>query len=249
MSVVNKQIDRAVRNNADWCDLICRVHGSPGEFADGMWINRERIPRFYPNAQTIAPNAPRQIELIQELSREALAAGWAVKDSFASLDLTSFGFTVLFDAQWISLPREKLPTLESVEPRWNFVRSENSLAIWESAWREANGDTNTSRIFVPALLENPDIAIVAGYRGERIVAGAIGNRSQGVVGWSNFFAAEAEDLRACASGSLASLSRNFADAAIVGYEAGEMLLLAQSLNFESIGPLRVWLFNGRAAGA
>ena len=245
MSVLNERIDRAVRNNADWCDLVCSAHGSLGVFADGMWINRGRIPRFYPNAQTIARDAPRQIKLIEELSREALPPGWALKDSFASLDLTSLGFTILFEAQWIILPREKLSTLGSAEPRWNFVRSVDSLAEWEGAWRDANGDTNTARIFVPALLENADIAIVAGYRGERIVAGAIGNRSEGVLGWSNFFAAQAEDTRACASGSLAALSRNFADAAIVGYEEGEMLRLARSLSFESIGPLRVWLFNGR----
>ncbi|HML16760.1 MAG TPA: hypothetical protein VK419_07025 [Bryobacteraceae bacterium] len=242
---MKERIERAVRNNADWCDLVCSAHGSPGVFADGMWINRGRIPRFYPNAQTIAHDAPRHFKLIEELSREGLPIGWALKDSFASLDLTSLGFTALFEAQWIILPREKLPMLGSAEPRWKLVCSEDSLAEWERAWRRANGDTNTARIFVPALLDTPDVAIVAGYRGERIVAGAIGNRSEGVLGWSNFFAAQAEDPRACASGSLAALSRDFADAAIVGYEEGTMLRLSQALSFESIGPLRVWLFNGR----
>ena len=214
-----------------------------------MWINRGRIPRFYPNAQTISRDAPLQTALIEKLTREALHTGWAVKDSFASLDLLSMGFTVLFEAEWIFLPRERLSTLRSAEPQWNFVRSEDSLDRWEHAWREANGDANTARVFVPALLENPDVAIVAGSRGGRIVAGAIGNRSEHVLGWSNFFAARAEDTRACASGSLAALSRNFADTPIVGYEAGEMLHMARSLSFESIGPLRVWLFNGRSSGA
>lgn len=244
VSRMDERIDRAVRNNADWCDLICTAHGSPGVFADGMWINRGRIPRFYPHAQTITRDAPEQIKLIKKLSREALPAGWALKDSFALLDLTSIGFAVLFEAQWIVLPREKFSSLGYAELRWEFVRSTESLAEWESAWREANGDTNPARIFLSALLENPDVAIVAGYRGERIVAGAVGNRSEGVLGWSNFFAARAENTRACASGALVTLSKNFADVPIVGYEEGEMLRLSRSLSFESLGPLRVWLFNG-----
>ena len=236
-----------MRNNADWCEIVCSAHGSPGEFVDTMWINRGRIPRFYPNAQTTSRGATRQIELIRELSREPLPGGRAFKDSFAALDLAPLGFTLLFEARWIWLPREKGPGLHAVsaELAWKIVRSEDSLAEWERAWRNANGDTNPARVFLPVLLDNPEVAFVAGYRGERIVAGAIGNRSEGVVGWSNFFAAQGEDPRACASGSLAALYRNFPDAAIVGYEEGEMLRLAESLGFESIGPLRVWLLRGR----
>jgi len=41
---------RAARNNAEWCDAVCRAHGNPGEFHDGIWLNRKPVPRFYPNA-------------------------------------------------------------------------------------------------------------------------------------------------------------------------------------------------------
>jgi len=213
-----------------------------------MWINHGRIPRFYPKVQVIARDARRQIELIKELAQLPLPNGWAVKDSFASLDLAPLGFAVLFVAQWIILRREKLSRLDaaSAELEWKIMRSEDSLAGWERAWRDANGDTNTARIFLPALLTIPDVAIVGGCRGKRVVAGGIGNRSEGVVGWSNFFAIQQEDRRECASGCLTVLSRNFAEAAIVGYEEGEMLRLAESLGFESLGALRVWLFTGRS---
>jgi hypothetical protein len=119
------------------------------------------------------------------------------------------------------------------------VRSEGSVVKWERAWRDANGDSNTARTFLPVLLENPEVAFVAGYRDERLVAGAIGRKmSEGVLGWSNFFAAHGEDTHVCESGSVVALSRNSADAAIVGYEEGEMLRVARSLSFEAIGPLR-----------
>jgi len=239
------RINRAVRNNAEWCEIVCALHGNSGTFVDAMWMNRGRVPRFYPNVQTLAREAPGQIKLIEELIRLRLPIGWAVKDSFASLNLAPLGFTLLFEAQWIFLAQEKVRSLASAAPRWETLRFENAVAQWESAWRDANGDTNTARIFLRELLDNPDVAIVAGYRDEHIVAGAIGNRSSGVVGWSNFFAVRGEDTRVCAAGSLAQISRNFPDTAIVGYEEGEMLRLAESLGFEALGPLRVWLFDGR----
>ena len=238
-------LGRAIRNNADWCDIVCRAHGVPGEFAHGMWINRERVPRFYPNVQTLTAPGARQVALIRELIVQ-LPSAWAVKDSFASLDLVPLGFTRLFEAQWIVLPRQRLATFDatSAEAEWKVVRSEDSLSAWEHAWRHANGDTNPARIFLPPLLDNPDVTMVAACRGKNIVAGAIGNRNAGVIGWSNFFAGAGENPSANALGSLALISQTFPDAEIVGYEEGEMLRLVQSLGFETLAPLRVWLFTG-----
>ena len=121
------------------------------------------------------------------------------------------------------------------------MRNDLALAEWESAWSSAAGDTSEERIFVPALLENEDIAVVAGYRDDHIVAGAIANRSDGVVGWSNFFAPAAEILDAAAA-SLATIGGVFSGLPIVGYEHGDDLRNAHALGFESLGPLRVWTF-------
>jgi hypothetical protein len=237
-------LGRAVRNNAEWCDIVCRAHGSPGEFSDGMWINRGIVPRFYPNAQTLAAPGSRQIAAIEGLRHEKLAAGWAIKDSFASLDLGPLGFTLLFEAEWICRASEAREPAISPELRWEPVRTGDGLARWERAWCEANHDANPARVFLPALLDDPDVSIVAVLKGDRIVAGAIGNKSHGVVGWSNFFVEPSEDLHTCAAGSLAALERNFPGIPIVGYEGGQMLELARSLGFRSLGPLRVWVFKG-----
>jgi hypothetical protein len=38
----------AARNNALWCDAVCRAHDRPGEFHDTPWLTRLGALRFYP---------------------------------------------------------------------------------------------------------------------------------------------------------------------------------------------------------
>jgi hypothetical protein len=234
---------RAARNNAEWCDAVCRAHGNPGEFHDDIWLNRNSVPRFYPNAGTLAEPSRRQLALIDELIAARLSPGWALKDSFSMLDLESRGFRMLFDAEWIYLPVPRVKDIASTRAsaRWEIVRTDLALAEWESAWCEAAGDSDKDRIFLAPLLENKDVAVVAGFGDRNIVAGAIANRSDGVVGWSNFFAPAAE-IFDHATASLATIARVFPGLAIVGYEHGNDLRNARSIGFESIGPLRVWIF-------
>ncbi|HKM99218.1 MAG TPA: hypothetical protein VJX23_01785 [Candidatus Binataceae bacterium] len=235
---------RVARNNAEWCDAVCRAHGNAGEFLEGMWLNRRPVPRFYPNAGTIAEPNPRQLDLIDDLIAARLPPGWAVKDSFCTLDLASRGFRVLFAAEWIYLPASGLKNgiaSGGEVARWEIVRSDRALADWEAAWsRAGGGDGSEDRIFVPSLLQSTDITVVAGYRDGRVVAGAIANRSDGVVGWSNFFAPDAE-MFDCGAASLATIAEVFPGLPIVGYEHGDELRNALALGFESIGPLRIWL--------
>jgi hypothetical protein len=232
---------RAARNNAEWCDLVCRAHGKPGEFHAGIWLNRNPVPRFYPNAGTLAEPSVAQLDLIDELVAARLPSGWAVKDSFSMLELESRGFRTLFDAEWIYLPDSRI---EARTPaRWEVVRGDLALAEWESAWSRSAGDASEDKIFLPALLENKDVAVLAGFRDGQIVAGAIANRSDEVVGRSNFFAPASETVDHAAA-SIASIARVFPGLPIVGYEHGDDLRIAQSIGFESIGPLRIWTFLG-----
>jgi hypothetical protein len=233
----------AARNNAEWCDAVCRAHGHPGEFHDDIWISRHPVPRFYPNAGTLAEPSSRQLALIDELIAARLPSGWALKDSFSMLDLESRGFRVLFDAEWIYLPVSRVKDVAAARTsvRWEIVNNDLALAEWESAWSEAAGDTVKDRIFLPPLIENKDVAVAAGFRDRDIVAGAIANRSDGVVGWSNFFA-PATEMFDHAAALLATIAGVFPGLPIVGYEHGNDLRNAHSIGFESIGPLRVWLF-------
>ena len=242
--MLDDRIIRAARNNAEFCDAVCRAHGSPGEFHDEMWLNRRQVPRFYPNVDTLAEPSQQQLALIDDLIT-SLPPGWAVKDSFAQLDLESRGFRMLFNAEWIYLPASRIKEIATARTsaRWEIVRNDLTLAEWESAWCKASGDSSKDRIFLPSLLEDRDVAVVAGMRDGGIVAGAIANRSDGVVGWSNFFAPAAE-VRDRAAESLATIGGVFPRLPIVGYEHGDDLRNARALGFESLGPLRVWTFAG-----
>ena len=241
--MLDDRLIRAARNNAEWCDAVCRAHHNPGEFHDDIWLNRNAVPRFYPNAGTLVVPSPRQLALIDELIAARLPSGWAVKDSFSMLNLESRGFRILFDAEWIYLPVSRVKDIGSTRAsaRWEIVRTDLALAEWESAWSRAAGDTGKDRIFQPSLLENKDVAVVAGLLDGIIVAGAIANRSDGVVGWSNFFAPATESFDHAAA-SLATIAAVFPGLPIVGYERGDDLRNAHSIGFQSIGALRVWIF-------
>ena len=69
-------LGQAVRNNADWCDRICALHGRPGRLAYAAWSTRSPAPRYYlPTSSPCAPiAATAQMEIIASLD---LATGWA----------------------------------------------------------------------------------------------------------------------------------------------------------------------------
>lgn len=92
----------AAENNAHWCDAICRAHGAPGKLHEHLWLSREPMPRFYPNVVTLSAEAPAaQLAAVRALVDAAQLGSFAVKDSFARLDLAPLGFRVLFAATWL----------------------------------------------------------------------------------------------------------------------------------------------------
>jgi hypothetical protein len=234
-----ERIKQAALNNALWCDTVCRSHGTPGEFLAGLWLNSHETPRFYPNVVTLegSEGAAMQMAQIKRLLQADLPAGWAVKDSFCTLDLAPLGFRALFEAAWIyRSAHQPRPPSTGNDVRWSTVSSVAALAAWEEAW----GGDGQPRIFLPALLADESIAIIAAYRGEQIIAGAIANRTGEVVGLSNVFTPE-ENAEAFWAGCLARAMDVFPALPLVGYERGEALDQASALGFERIGPLRVWV--------
>lgn len=227
----------AARNNAEWCDRVCRLHGQAGTYHDGGWTVPERSPPLYPDAVTIDPAA--SIDAI--LAAIDTSPGCSLKDSFACLDLASEGFHVLFEAQWIwretNAPSPEAPS----GMRWERVRDPAVLGRWERAW---NQDDIPPWLFHPSLLEEDAVIVMAGYRDEAIVAGAIANRSATVAGVTNVFSTVG-DLDAAWCGSLAALAALVGDLPLVGYEREDDLEAAGRYGFAPLGPLRVWINGGR----
>jgi hypothetical protein len=213
---------------------MARLHGGAGAFAAAAWINRGPAPRFYPNLVTlIGPHEVRHHRAaLDQLMESPPATGWAVKDSFAALDLDALGFDLLFEARWIHRPAGAFGAAGVSVQR---VTDAAMLAAWELAW---GTDDMAARLFPSALLDSPDHTVIAAIK-DAIVGGCIASRSDGVLGISNLFAPADEDA-AVRAACLAAAARIMPGAPLVGYEHGGSLARMKELGFRALGALRVW---------
>ncbi len=242
-----KWTNQAVWNNAVWCDIICTTHGTPGEFLDSFWVCQHQAPPFYPNLITLEKHlTSNQIENISELLKKGLPTDVGVKDSYANLDLIQEGFEKLFDGKWIYLPyNNRLPSNDLNNIHWEIVSNEASLSQWELAWRGIQVDEldcPEPMIFLPDLLYDNRLCIIAGYEGRQIAAGAIGLLTDQVVGVSNVFVPFDHATR-YRSSCIDKLRTIFPDKPFVGYESANDLQEMLEIGFQEIGSMRVWVRN------
>lgn len=222
----------AAINNAHWCDAVCQTHGIDTQSDDHLWTSRTRTPPLYPDAVTLVPD-PSVDDLFARIDS---SPGCSIKDSFSSLDLTGHGFRLLFEAQWIARAPAEMQTV-TTDLGWEVVNDLAGFDAWERVWRGTNGAAGVLR---PTLLGRPEATFVAAKVDQRIVAGAILNRSVAAVGISNFFveaSTTAQYWRGCVELAAALFSGTW----LVGYESGPLLDIALTHGFEAVGPLRVWV--------
>jgi hypothetical protein len=243
---VTTAAEQAARNNARWCDTVCRAHGSAGEFGAGYWLHRRAGPPFYPNLVTCRGDVDtgRVLDEIHALRAAALPIPWGVKDSFCALDLTQHGFELLFEARWLCCDVAASVPVPSAAARlltWSTVADAAHLAAWERGWSLANAIVQAPvRQFPDSLLADRELRFIAGYRDSALVAGAILNRSEAEVGVSNTFTADPG--RAIPWPDLIHQARRaFGSLPIVGYEQGSNVAHACRAGFDDVGALRVWL--------
>jgi hypothetical protein len=203
----------AARNNAEWCDIVCRAHGVIGAFYTDAWASIRRTPPLYPDAVAL----DRSLSAEQVLEYVDDSAGCSVKDSFGVMDLTAAGFRVLFEAEWIHRSPRPTPKARNARLSWKHVRDTETLMSWESAWAET---AVASRLFLPALLSLRDVVVIGGYINHRLIAGGVVNRSSSTVGLSNVFITTG-DLYEAYEGCVAAVAERFPGLSIVGYESGE----------------------------
>ena len=222
----------AARNNAEWCDLVCRMHGVVGSGDDLAWWCHVRTPVGYPDAVTLSP----AIEARDLLARIDATGGCSVKDSFGALDLDAYGFRVLLDAHWIVHAATSAPA-SGPSPDWIVVRDVVGFELWHDAWVAHGGSPG---VLGPALLEHEDVQLLFREVHGRVVAGAVLSTGSAAVGLSNVFT---DNLDATGSwaGCLALVNALLPGIPVVGYETGAPLIAALANGFESPGALRVWL--------
>lgn len=242
------RIAAAVFNNAVWCDAVCQALGCDTDFVDDLWINSGTSPPFYPNAISLTRDgSDAQARRIREMVQAGLPTGWTEKDAFGTLDLAGLGFRILFEAEWIGLrPETSLAPLTPPNVAWQPVTSDAGLVAWEAAWRSAQTRSpgeSVSRIFMPDLLDDPDIVLLAAQGRAGIAAVVVANRSDDgsgpVAGISNLVLPEA-DRAAFRAGAVRAVRSAFPGLPLVGYEGGAELEAMVALGFERLGPLRVW---------
>ncbi|WP_327279432.1 MULTISPECIES: hypothetical protein [unclassified Streptomyces] len=226
---IEELLHAAVRNNAAWCAAV----SGGGVFAPAVWTSARRTPPYYPDGVTLTRNASADALLA---GMDTDSPGCSVKDSFASLDLAPAGFEVLFGAEWVHRPADA-PAPAASALAWTRVDGAGELDAWEAAW---DGEESTG-LFHGGLL-TPEIAFLAGRDADgRIVAGAAANRTGGVVGLSNVFAADGTPDDEAWTGALTLVTALWPGLPVVGYEAGDDLDTAVRHGFTPLGPLRVWL--------
>ncbi|RZT78699.1 hypothetical protein EV382_1891 [Micromonospora violae] len=216
-----EDVRTAARNNAEWCDIVCGSHGLVGRTDADAWSVPRRSPPWYPDAVTLRPG----VDAEALLARIDAGPGASVKDSFADLDLSGYGFRVLFDAQWIHRRPADLPGDAPLDP----VTTTDGLASWAAA--QGGGS-----LFRPALLADPRVRVLArhDHRGE-ITGGAVLSGG-GPYGVSNLFT-----RTDCSRDIWGAVCATVPDAPLVGYETTPDLTPALSAGFATTGPLRVWL--------
>ena len=224
-------VRRAAANNARWCGAVCRAHGLSPRGDPEIWSSENRTPPLYPDAITLVPTCTAAAVL----ARVDSSLGCSVKDSFSSLDLAPAGFRVLFSATWIVRDQGEEKSGADDELDWCAVGDVAELAEWERAC-----DQSVKGIFVPALLGDPGVRILAGYQGSAIRAGAVLSSDGDLVGLSNLFGPSTTLVQALAS-SVGYAARAFPGCPIVGYESGARLQAAMACGFRPLGPLRVWI--------
>jgi hypothetical protein len=226
------ELSAAVANNASWCDAVCRSHGYPGAFSSRLWTSVRHRLRFYPNAITLHPTVTEA----EALAAAAPSGPFAVKDSFARLDLAPAGFRLLAEASWIvgdSAPAR--PPDDGLA--WDKVTSPSELGNWESAW--AGGGSGDVRVFQPGLLSDPRCAILACRRKDAVIAGVVVYDTGRAVGISNLFSTGLAPDRLW-GGIQSAVARLRPNLPVVGYEEGASLQAAQRVGFRVLGSLRIW---------
>lgn len=209
--------------NADWCEGVCRAVGLPTRWSADTWSVARRSPDGYPDAVTLR----RGVDVATVLSEVQDGEGCSVKDSFAELDLTAAGFSVLFEATWIR--RRASTATVPLSLSWTEVQTEDELTRW---CRRLDAP-----LLPPSLLTRPGLHVL---EAADVGAGFVLCPAGAVVGVGHAVPGAA-DPAALWSDLTVLAGRLHPGADLVGYEHGADLENGLRAGFEAIGPLRVWM--------
>lgn len=139
-------VEKAVLNNISWCKHVCETHGITYHTKENICGLSSKAPTFYP--EIITANSRATSGVVNEFNGKGKVL--SVKDSFANLDLSAFGFDILFEAEWIF--HEPVPNDKPFPSTWRVVTTKDELAIWASS-------CDLENVIRPELLKKADVKI------------------------------------------------------------------------------------------
>lgn len=219
----------AIDASLSWYDALCSLHGVPCGIRDEVWAAYAPPPPLHSAAKSVEPTArpARALAAVESLEHGGIA------DSFGTFDLTSEGFELLFDAQWVHRPAASEGP-RGLPPNWSLVTSDAQLQRWTSRH-------DTQDVLLPGLLERSSF-VVLGKRGDddtgATTAGVVLHLGTGAVSVSNLWADDPDRVWAEVVSAAGAL---FPGRALVGYESGADLECARAAGFTAVGPQRVWV--------
>ncbi|MEK5645778.1 hypothetical protein BK138_35535 [Paenibacillus rhizosphaerae] len=222
---MSEEVDAAVINNIVWCGIVCETHGITATSRKHIWRTTSKSPPYYPDMITSSRYVTVD-EVIDIIDNKEITG---IKDSFANLDLSPFDFEMLFTADWIY--HAPVVNLESIQPGWCHVTTENELADWTSA-------IGLENVIKPELLDRRDVKIYLNKKKDE-VSGFIANLGANVIGISNVFSSA--NIGNTWSDIHNIVPLDFPGLPMVGYESGTDLTAALKSGWTTVGPLRVWV--------
>jgi hypothetical protein len=224
---MDPRLRSAVDASIGWYDDICAMHGVGSILADGIWSALETPPPLHSDAVVVEP----AVTADRVLARLDGRVHCGVKDSFATMDLSSWRMDLLFSATWIHRPGGRAQERRA-PPGWAAVTTASELAVW-------TGQHDTSDVLLPPLLQRAHFRILAKHIDDRIVAGAVARLASGTVDVSNVYAVPGHQMDWAELSDV--IRTHFPGRPLVGYERGDALRAALDSGFAPIGELRVWV--------
>lgn len=216
-----RRLRAAVDASLAWYEMVCAVHGVGHATADGVWRALGAVPPFHSAAKTVEPWATSEAAVAAVAGVERCS----IADSFGTLRPT--GFEVLFEARWLF--REPLDGPPVLPDGWSVVRDVDALARWTARH-------GTREVLVPAVLDRPDVTVLAHHDDDRLVGGAVVQSCAAVAALSNVWAdadADWDDVVRVVHAVLPGRP-------VVDHEHGDDLTAALAAGFQAVGPHVVW---------
>lgn len=236
----NAYLDKAINNSLHWYKSIFNSNSIDFKLSETCFYSEMKVPPLFSCLATRDKDwQPDAIfKNIDKRFIDEEWPEWTIKDSYNCLELEPYGFSKLFDAQWLHLEKKVFkPISELSAYGFKTVRTDEDLEQWIVDWGE--GKDIGQQIFNPSLLDNPSIELILfqGPSGNTQVASL--NKSDGTVGITNFFPeTNASEMW---NALVSYIFVKYYDVDIVGYESGDAIKTATDLGFVSVGDLSVWM--------